>query len=626
MTNINSEIEFANIIQDHFRDGVFESNLETDGNNELLIIPTEGGKEVFETKRKNSRNRIAKSFKCSVKLIPGSELKSSKSIARKTIMRKQTSLNPLLKKFSMAGKKIEMPKSYNPERVNYVVSIDSTGLEHALSSKQNNKVFISLLFAAKAVCFHSLYPENKKKVVKMLKSSFNFNPLVLSIGDGISDIGMIQEADIGIGINGKEGPDAANSSDISIQHFYQLKNLLMVDGHKIYIQLSKLILLSYYAMSFIMTEVFIYNCIEAFTSTSIMQKEFYVVYRLVASVIPMSGMCLLDIDSSSTRVTPQSYKVGIFNALLTKKNLFLYILIGFLQGVVTSVLTFLKFKGISYDGYPENGLLIGSTITMISFSTVLASGLVETFTISFKVLFVYLGSIILLISLFVPFSYTNTSFDGFLNMMSYDGSIWTDSIICVAVNVTITYFFKSLRFIFFPGILELARGNFPELSLYKKTRLDSYKKSFSNVYRDSSLLKNNIVSDSEEMNLKFMRFVSKYREKLYKDDKITENKSFFCIFLLIGGLGSVVYSVYKIAENPFDLTFTIYSSVYSISLSVLCILPIFQKLKDYTSTYLIITLLATQVFYFISQILFKNDSLDLFSYIPVLYIIGFSNY
>ena len=128
LTNINSEIEFANIIQDHFRDGVFESNLETDGNNELLIIPTEGGKEVFETKRKNSRNRIAKSFKCSVKLIPGSELKSSKSIARKTIMRKQTSLNPLLKKFSMAGKKIEMPKSYNPERVNYVVSIDSTGL------------------------------------------------------------------------------------------------------------------------------------------------------------------------------------------------------------------------------------------------------------------------------------------------------------------------------------------------------------------------------------------------------------------------------------------------------------------------------------------------------------------
>ena len=39
---------------------------------------------------------------------------------------------------------------------------------------------------------------------------------VLSIGDGGNDVGMIQEAHVGIGIEGKEGKQAALASDYSI--------------------------------------------------------------------------------------------------------------------------------------------------------------------------------------------------------------------------------------------------------------------------------------------------------------------------------------------------------------------------------------------------------------------------
>ena len=41
----------------------------------------------------------------------------------------------------------------------------------------------------------------------------------LAIGDGANDVGMIQEADIGVGISGVEGMQvSSSSSNITMQH------------------------------------------------------------------------------------------------------------------------------------------------------------------------------------------------------------------------------------------------------------------------------------------------------------------------------------------------------------------------------------------------------------------------
>ena len=41
----------------------------------------------------------------------------------------------------------------------------------------------------------------------------------VAIGDGANDVAMIQVADIGVGIMGKEGRQAVNSSDYAFSHF-----------------------------------------------------------------------------------------------------------------------------------------------------------------------------------------------------------------------------------------------------------------------------------------------------------------------------------------------------------------------------------------------------------------------
>ena len=70
---------------------------------------------------------------------------------------------------------------------------------------------------------------------------------------------MIQQADISAGILGKQGSEAALSADVSISHFSQLKYLLLIYGHGNYVQLSKMILQSFYVMILLETELFCYN-------------------------------------------------------------------------------------------------------------------------------------------------------------------------------------------------------------------------------------------------------------------------------------------------------------------------------------------------------------------------------
>lgn len=46
-----------------------------------------------------------------------------------------------------------------------------------------------------------------------------WNKIGLAIGDGANDVSMISEANVGIGIMGREGSQAARSADYAIPRF-----------------------------------------------------------------------------------------------------------------------------------------------------------------------------------------------------------------------------------------------------------------------------------------------------------------------------------------------------------------------------------------------------------------------
>ncbi len=103
--------------------------------------------------------------------------------------------------------------------------IDGISLAEA-TNPNNIDGFLALAMRANCVCCCRCAPSQKREITLKLK---NMGKRVLGIGDGGNDVGMIQVAHVGIGIEGKEGKQAALASDFSIREFqYYLCNIGIV--------------------------------------------------------------------------------------------------------------------------------------------------------------------------------------------------------------------------------------------------------------------------------------------------------------------------------------------------------------------------------------------------------------
>merc|ERR1712137_710790 len=76
-------------------------------------------------------------------------------------------------------------------------------------------------------------PTQKAEVVETIKMHAK-NERIAAIGDGGNDVSMIQAAHIGIGIEGKEGRQAALAADYSISQFSHVAQLFLWHGRNSY--------------------------------------------------------------------------------------------------------------------------------------------------------------------------------------------------------------------------------------------------------------------------------------------------------------------------------------------------------------------------------------------------------
>jgi P-type E1-E2 ATPase len=77
-----------------------------------------------------------------------------------------------------------------------------------------------------SVIVYRCSPSQKAKIVSFVRKhvSSGLSSLVtMAIGDGANDVNMIQTAHIGIGIQGKEGNQAASFADYTLPKFQDLR-------------------------------------------------------------------------------------------------------------------------------------------------------------------------------------------------------------------------------------------------------------------------------------------------------------------------------------------------------------------------------------------------------------------
>ena len=73
--------------------------------------------------------------------------------------------------------------------------------------------------------------------------------MTLSIGDGANDVAMIQEANVGCGLLGHEGSQAAMSADYAFAQFRYLTKLLIVHGRWSYQRIADMHSVFFYKVS-----------------------------------------------------------------------------------------------------------------------------------------------------------------------------------------------------------------------------------------------------------------------------------------------------------------------------------------------------------------------------------------
>ncbi|XP_076928087.1 putative phospholipid-transporting ATPase 7 [Bidens hawaiensis] len=121
----------------------------------------------------------------------------------------------------------------------FALVVDGKALEIALTNDIQD-MFLQLAVKCASVICCRVSPKQKALITRLVKKYTG--KMTLAIGDGANDVGMIQEADIGIGISGMEGMQAVMASDFSLPQFRFLERLLIVHGRWCYNRISKMVL------------------------------------------------------------------------------------------------------------------------------------------------------------------------------------------------------------------------------------------------------------------------------------------------------------------------------------------------------------------------------------------------
>lgn len=109
--------------------------------------------------------------------------------------------------------------------------------------------FRDICMKCEAVLCCRMTPAQKADVVRMVKTSKD-KPMTAAIGDGANDVSMIQEANVGLGIFGKEGRNAARSADFAFAKFKFARRILLVHGFLYYTRASSLVQYFFYKVNF----------------------------------------------------------------------------------------------------------------------------------------------------------------------------------------------------------------------------------------------------------------------------------------------------------------------------------------------------------------------------------------
>jgi phospholipid-translocating ATPase len=193
-----------------------------------------------------------------------------------------------------------------------VLVVDGETLASIEDNMARRRAFLNLAVLVDSVICCRASPSQKAMLVKSIRHRVH-GAVTLAIGDGANDVAMIQEADVGVGISGgKEGLQAARTSDYAIAQFRFLCKLLLVHGRYNYVRISKYILgTTYKEMVFYLTQA-LYQRNNGYTGTSLYESWSLSWYNTLFTSLPIIflGAFMADLSPVTLLAVPELYIIG----------------------------------------------------------------------------------------------------------------------------------------------------------------------------------------------------------------------------------------------------------------------------------------------------------------------------
>lgn len=150
-------------------------------------------------------------------------------------------------------------------------------------------------------------PTQKADVARLIRKFTKKR--VCCIGDGGNDVSMIQAADVGVGIVGKEGKQASLAADFSVTQFSYLTKLLLWHGRNSYRRSAKLAQFVIHRGLIISIMQAVFSAIFYFAPIALYQGWLMVGYATVYTMAPVFSLVLdRDVSEDLALLYPELYK------------------------------------------------------------------------------------------------------------------------------------------------------------------------------------------------------------------------------------------------------------------------------------------------------------------------------
>jgi magnesium-transporting ATPase (P-type) len=206
--------------------------------------------------------------------------------------------------------------------------IEGAALKYLLGEPELEELIFSVASSCDAVIACRVSPRQKALLVNLVRHNVVPEPVTLAIGDGANDVGMIQEAHVGVGISGKEGKQAVNASDFAIAQFRFLEDLVLVHGRWNFFRLSTVVMYSFYKNAVMAGCLIVFNGETVFSGTPLFDEWVIAMLNFVAG-IPILVLGLFDrcLEKDYVRKNPEVFQATRNNELITRRVLIRWVII-----------------------------------------------------------------------------------------------------------------------------------------------------------------------------------------------------------------------------------------------------------------------------------------------------------